>query len=397
MEQNVKKNYNLLKFLYGFRYYGDALYSCFFQLFLVYKGLGEENIGIIYAITPIMILLVNPIWTYFSKNVNINRIFTMVFTIIEGVIVILFTQASGFVLLAILTGLISMLTTPFYNLLDGFTGTFCDQNRLDYPIIRAIGSLTFAVSCAFGGYIIEWFSFEVALIIAGIIFILCSLIIHFIKPIKLQSVVKEKRDFKGLIKNKWFIFYCLFYVLTVVVSIIGDNFMGVYFKTVKNMSSGSYGILYCVIVLVEVATIFITSKFFKNANKSVLLIIAGLCYAIKAFAIAFNLPMPLLIIGVCVRGIAWGLILEVNIKYLIELIGVKNLTAGVLILASLQAVVQACFSIFGGKLIESVGYTPFYSLIGILCILATCFMIIISLIRKKSEKIIQNTPKIDIL
>ena len=132
-----------LKVLFFIRYFGDSFFFSFLQLFLAYKGLSESNIGFINSLRPMLVLFMNPFFSFLSKDVNQNRKIMRIITIIEGILIAFITKFDSFVILTIFVSLISMLDSPFYSLLDGFSVSFTHENNKKYSSFRVLGSLAY--------------------------------------------------------------------------------------------------------------------------------------------------------------------------------------------------------------------------------------------------------------
>ena len=76
------KQFNRLRILFFIRYFGDAFFFSFLQLFLAFKGLGESEIGFINSLRPLLVLFMNPFFALISKDVNQNRRIMKVITIV---------------------------------------------------------------------------------------------------------------------------------------------------------------------------------------------------------------------------------------------------------------------------------------------------------------------------
>ena len=118
--RNIEKEYLLLRIMTFFRYFGDCLFYGYFLLFLKSRGLTESTIGMVSALTPIIALISNPLWSHISKNANHNRRIMMVITVLEGIAILVFTQVNVVEMIALLTILVSFVGSPFYSLHDVF-------------------------------------------------------------------------------------------------------------------------------------------------------------------------------------------------------------------------------------------------------------------------------------
>lgn len=387
------KEFAILRILYFIRYFGDALFYSFFQIFLSYKGLSEGNIGMVASIAPITGIICNPFWNHLAKDVNSNKKIMKWITIIEGIFFLIFIPLDRLELICIITCLIAIVGSPFYTLMDGFASTYVEQNNIPYAKMRIMGSLAYVFGTILGGVFIESFDYKITIIIAAIIFILCSIIIHFLNPIPvLDNKENTKKDYKAILKNKNFYLYALFYLFTVTISVQGDNFMSLFLTKDCGLSTSTYGIVGGIIILFEVITMFIMSKIKYEGHEAKFLIFAGAMYFLRSFLLGFKLPIFLIIAIVFLRGISWGCVLAIHIKYLIKLVGLKNITAAIFILAIFTSIFSFIASNIFGRVIETIGYNFTYLIIGIICASATvlylCYLLIIN--RQKKEISIDN-------
>jgi len=227
------------KLFYFIRYFGDALFYPFMSLYFISKGVTEAELGLILAITPIATILVNPVWNFLARDMRAIRVILKVMTLIEGILIIVLTQISGFELYALVICLIAMLCSPFISIQDGFTATFANQNNIEYTSIRIHASIAYVVASAIAGLVIVYLGYTVLFVVAGMMFILTMLIAFWIKPLKdeLQRQNAPQRDIKALLRNREFYKYLIFYTLMVGAVRVGDSFFGVYMTGVKGLDA----------------------------------------------------------------------------------------------------------------------------------------------------------------
>lgn len=358
----------MLRIMTFFRYFGDCLFYGYFYLFLESRGLTENVIGMICAITPIVALLCNPFWNYLSKNANTNRKIMAVITILEGIFIISYTKVNVIELIALLTCLTSFVGSPFYSLHDGFIGTFAKTYKKDYTKIRFIGgfayfcgSLTAALILKLGGD-----NYNVLLIISGIIFILLSLFFVYIKPIDLtltDNGKEIKRNYKAILKNKTFIMYMLVYFMVVTVSFAADNFVGLFFTKELKVTSSIWSLIFSAILISEVIMMVILSKKSERINENIIWILITLFYPLRSLLFALDLPTPLIIAAALLRGVGYGLVLTVNMRCVEKICGIENVTAAFFIMAIFTAIIQAVSNFVFGNIISEIGYKAFFAVV----------------------------------
>ena len=370
MVRNIEKEYLMLRIMTFFRYFGDCLFYGYFYLFLESRSLSESTIGVITALTPIIALITNPLWSHLSKNANENRKLMIVITVLEGIAILLFTQVSVLELIALLTILVSFVGSPFYSLHDGFIGTFAQTYKKDYTKIRFLGTFAYFFGTIFAAIMLHLTSnnYDLLLLISGIIFVSISLFFISVKPIDLSLTkggAEVKRNYKSILKNKTFIIYMIVYFLVNTVAFASDNFAGMFFTNYYHLESSVWSLVFGAILLCEFFTMFILSKKTEKLNYNIIWVIISILYPLRSIMFALGLPLPIAICFSLLRGISYGLILVVNIRCIEKICGIENVTSALFVMAIFTAIVQALCNYVFGTVIEEIGYQPFFLIVGI--------------------------------
>ena len=103
--------------------------------------------------------------------------------------------------------------------------------------------------------------------------------------IDLDSQKKEvkKRNYKAIIKNKWFLLFALAYVFIGYLTLTSDSFISLVFTKVKGLSSGEYSLIHAGAILTEVLTIYALGRLKKNVNLNKLFLIAGIILFLRHY------------------------------------------------------------------------------------------------------------------
>jgi len=348
------------------------------SIYFISKEMSEQNLGIILAITPITTILVNPFWNYIVKDMKVSRMILKIMTLIEGLLIIILTQVSGFELHALIVGLIAFFCSPFIYIQDGYTSTFTNLKKIEYSSIRIYASIAYVIASAIAGFIIQYVGYEIPFVISGIFFASTALIAFWIKPIEKSMVQQEKkqRDFKSLLKNKEFYKYLIFYTIVIGSVRIGDSFFGVFLLDQSQFTLSGYGLLYSAFVFVEVLTLrYLSTKgtLFKERN---LIIFASLLFIIRFLTYALNLPIEVMIIFTMFRGLSWGTIIYTNIKYIIKIVKVENVTTAILIVTLAFSVYTGVGNFLSGTFIQNHGFYWLYLVNLILIAIGLLFFIV---------------------
>ncbi|MCK7489066.1 MAG: MFS transporter [Anaerotruncus sp.] len=202
----MERENSKFKFFYFIRYFADAFFYPFSSLYFLQKLGSNSNaeLGLLLAITPILTIVVNPIWTYFVKDMKVSRIILQVMTIVEGLLIFAITQVSTLEAYAIIIGLIAVLCSPYVSIQDGFTATFANQNKVEYSGIRIWASISYVVATLIGGYLGVYVGYDVLFLCAGILFALTALIAIWIKPLEKpsQDVIEAETGHQGAVAQR---------------------------------------------------------------------------------------------------------------------------------------------------------------------------------------------------
>ncbi len=350
------------KIFYFLRYFGDAFFYPFMSMYFISKGIGEENLGLILAITPITTILVNPFWNYIVKDMKTSRRILKIMTLLEGVLIILLTQVTGLELYALIVGLIAFFCSPFIGIQDGYTSTYTNIHKIEYSSIRIYASIAYVIASGIAGFTIQYIGYVVPFIISGVFFIMTTFIAFWIKPIEKNQVVIEKkqRDLKALLHNGNFFRYLIFYTIVVGAVRIGDSFFGVFLTNEIHLSLSGYGLLYSAFVLVEVITLrFLTLKGYIYKERTMILF-ASFLFLVRFITYSFNFSLEIMLVFTMLRGISWGTLIYTNIKYLIKIVKVENITTAILFMTLTFSLFTGIGNYFFGKLINVIGYQLLY-------------------------------------
>lgn len=370
------------------RFIGDAFFYPFYALFLKYIGKSDSEIGIVLMIIPLISIFISPLWSKFSKNVNYNKTFAIVFSLVEAVAIISLLAFTNLYLIIFVTVILGAINQPFYSLFEGFITVYTIEEKQSYSKIRLFGSLGYAIGVlisgalikATGKYIVSFFS------VFGL-FILVALILIFIKPLQIKEKKEETRgNFKELINNKNYLFFLFFYVITVATLFSGDSFWGVYFKY-RGIDESLFGLISLGVYLLEVFFLFILSKYGDKFKAVTIMAIIVFSNVIRFVIYGFDAPFWLLVLSSFLRGFTMAGILYIVVRHLGVYVKKENITLGIVLFSSFKNTLQMVITLTGGFVIESFNYNIFYFSLGAIGLLAILF---INLSQRKRDYVIMS-------
>lgn len=379
---NETNKYKLLSFI---RYLGDGFFYPFFALYLSSTKLVESKIGFILSISPLLGIIMNPIYSYFCKDIKQTRKCLRTVSILEAIMICIIPFTSDFYLLSILTLLIAIFGSCHYGLMDSLCAVYCNSTKINYSSIRVFGSGAYIIATAIGGYVCEYLGYTTSFIIAGILFILGGVIYEFLTPIDVNFETEdEKPKYKELLKNKHFVFFMIFYCLLLGNITTSNSFFSVYLES-RGVTKEVFGFVYSYFVLFEVIVLIVLNKYGKKLSNTKLLIFSCISLFIMVFVNFLYLPIPFILVFSAFRGIAYGIALHVTFDYVVSILSKKWATFGIMLCTLLQQIYTFIFNNINGNLIEKYSYKAFYMVSSIAAIIALILALIQHFINKKRQ------------
>ena len=108
-------------------------------------GKTPSEIGFILSITPILSILVNPVYANIFKKAKTVRKVLGIITLIEAIVIILIGYSSNFYLVSVLTVCLALSGSAHYGLMDSLINLYANQNNVNYSNIRMYGSIAYII------------------------------------------------------------------------------------------------------------------------------------------------------------------------------------------------------------------------------------------------------------
>ena len=372
------------------RYLGDGFFYPFFALYLQSRGLLESKIGFILSISPLLGILLNPIYSRICKKPIHTKRVLMIVTIIEGMLIALISLSKDFYLISTLTFLMAIFGACHYPLMDALIALYCDQTEINYSSIRVYGSFAYIIATSVSGMICKY-SFQISFFVSAFLFCLAGvfyLLIKRIEPKQEEAELveeKPKGDLKIVFKNKEFIFFIIVYMFLHGLTKTTDNFFAVYLES-RGIGAQGYGYIYSYFVFFEVITLIVLNKLIKKTiNTYVLLFISSLCLLARIIPNYLYMNIYAIIVLSALRGIGYAIILHTSYAYVIKILGERLSTRGTMIMMLFYSLFVFSFNNIFGLIIEKHSYKTFYFICAIMVLATTVLIGIKILIDKKKN------------
>ena len=364
---------NKYKILATIRYLGDGLFYPFFALYLRSREMTEAHIGFILSISPLLAILMNPIYSKICKKPKDTKNVLMLITILEGLCIASIAFIKDFYIISAITLLMAIFGACHYGLMDALTALYADQAKINYSSIRLFGSAAYIIATTIGGILCNT-SFKLSFILSGVLFIVSGAIYHILMPMEVEETneAPDNKDnsFIVVLKSKELWFFGLIYMLLLGTTKITDNFFSVYLES-RGLGAKEYGLIYSYFVLFEVISLIVFDKLLKKkANTYLWFLISCICLITRTLVNYLYLPIIVVVLITCLRGFGYAIILHI--------------TKAIMFLTLLYSIFVFAFNNIGGIVIEEYSYKTFY-MMGIIIVAFTMLLITIKLIIDKKR------------
>ena len=384
-KENVK-----YKILTAIRYLGDGFFYPFFALYLVTRGLAEARIGFILGISPLLAIIMNPVYSKICNNVKRLKNILGIISILEGLMIVLIGFSHDFYLITVLTLLMAIFGSCHYGLMDSLLAVYSDNTKQKYAGIRLYGSGAYIVATSIGGYVCKLINYQFSFGISSLLFIISGILYLLLKNIDVTEEInnEKKNDFneyKIILSNKRFVLFMIFYGVMMALIFSNNSFFPTYLET-RGIDSDGYGLVYGYFVATELILLLIFTKIKKKLPPYLLLIISSLTLILRIIPCYLYMDVWVVILLSGLRGIGYAIILHISFQYVVSLLGETKATKGIMLATLIYSILLFAFNNVNGIIIENYDYKTFYFINLIAALILLCYSIIIAIYNKKVEK-----------
>ena len=390
-KENIK-----YKFLTAIRYLGDGFFYPFFALYLVTTGLTEARIGFILGISPLLAIIMNPIYSKICNNVKKLRIVLGIISILEGLIILLIGLFNDFYVISALTLLMAIFGSCHYGLMDSLLAIYSDNTKQNYSGIRLYGTGAYMVATTVGGYICKIINYQVAFGVSCALFIISGIMYLALKTVDIEEEknIEKKKDlseYKIILRDKRFVLFMVYYGIMMALIFSNNSFFPTYLET-RGIDSDGYGLVYAYFVSTELISLLIFTKIKLKTSPYILLIISSLTFVIRIIPCYFNSPVWVVVALSGLRGIGYAIILHVSYQYVVSLLGESKATKGIMLASLIYSTFLFAFNNANGLLIEKYSYEIFY-LINLIAALVLLGYSVLIYVYNKRVQTLNNSPQ----
>ncbi|WP_261807536.1 MFS transporter [Paenibacillus sp. N3.4] len=366
----MKTRDSLLK-LFTFSFFMTmGIVVTFFPLYFDYKGYTKIQIGLLYAIGPLIGIATNLLWGYLSDRFQTVKKIMIILIAGQLVTALLVFTAGWFSLLYICLAMFFFFQQPVNSLNDSQLMLSIRTSGKSYASFRIWGSIGFAVSAGGFGMLLRYYGTGLTPMLC-LLTISCSLIIVFLLKDARQS--GKKMEFGGMIniiRSRRFIWFLLLVIIMSVSHRFNDGFLALYMRQL-GASDSLIGYAWMTSALSEIPVFFFLSKQGHRFKELPLLAFAGVMYAVR-FLIMGSIHNPSWVIGIqLMHSLTFGIFLFTANRYISQIIPDEYRSSGQAIFAVAWSSVAGLISgTLGGWIFDSSGGSTVYYIAACLSIVS---------------------------
>ena len=218
------------------------------------------------------------------------------------------------------------------------------DSELDFPLIRAFGSLSYALSGLVFGKIFSIYSFKASLIGLPLILAFMAVICFLTPEPSLKTKAREKtkiRDHLSILKNPLFDFFLLFQALGMGILLVCDTYIPVLILDMGGTTADS-GLATFVLCMTEfICGLFFTRICTKLGTNNTIAI--GLCgFAIKLVLISY-MPTPKLVVLACLtQAVSYCFFMPGKMQFVQENVQTQDVGTALYLCQLMQSLTAVC-------------------------------------------------------
>lgn len=358
-------------------------FSSYASVYLQNNGFSSSQLGMLNSVSSTVAIFATMLWGIISDKINSIKK-TFIIALVSSTI---FFAITPFISPSLnIWAILMFIYYPFTNLfrcsvctlLDNLTVRNCSEKRLNYGIIRALGSFTYTVGSIIVVSVIADVGVSNSFWISGLLTIPAIIFLFFSDDPKALTNTKKgekiKVNPKELFKNYYYMTFMIFTAI-LYIPLCGEYSFITYFMEDVGVSNSNFAALLAVRAAMEIPFLALIVKLRKRFKLKHMIMAACVFMAIECIGnglFVHDLP-GVLIFGACF-GLGNGLFIGTVSQYLYRLAPDHLKATAQTIYAAVTSVAGILGNLVGGFGYQLLGGRTFYILLGIIILVAVSFL-----------------------
>jgi PPP family 3-phenylpropionic acid transporter len=353
-----------------FSYSTAAMIVSFIPLYFLERGYSEQQIGIIYAIGPLMSIFANILFGMASDKLRTIKKLLILLLFGQLVMISILLPVEHFAVVCLVMMGFYFFQTPINPLTDSMILLSSQYTGKPYALIRIFGSLGFAATAYSLGLLLKHIgsNWTMPLALLTIAITLC-----LVFGLKDYQATSRKMDFSGFFKLLRQRNIVIFFLLVLAISIphrMNEGFLAV---TMRHLgaSDSLVGLSWLMSSLSEIPVLFLLGKYGHKFKELPLLMIASIMYAVRLWFVSDIQDPRWALAAQAMHSITFGIYFSTALRYISRIIPDEFRASGQAVYAVVWTGLAGAISgFFGGFIYEQFGRESFFRMGSIIAMVA---------------------------
>ena len=327
--------------------------SIYLQDTLHYTG---QQIGLFYSLAALIVVISVPIFGVLADRLRSPKVIYIICASFAIVFLIPYSLVKPFYIITTLYILINGIRSALVPLLDTIALDYCAQTKVNFGILRSLGSFSFICASLITGFLLEKFSDFTSLFLY-IHMISLSLSIYFSffqKNTYMNSEVSNnfKEDFMQLLKNRQFLLAITIMGLSYGIIQVSQAYLSL---SITDLGGGAdiIGISFFFLVIPEVIFFSLVIKLSKKINHIYLMLVGTMYLLLRWIVLIFTNSIPILLVASTAHGIVMAFTIIVGFDLIKKIVKPHLISSAMSLYTALANVFFAIISYSAGLLMDA--------------------------------------------
>lgn len=358
----------------------------YFAAFLSGMGYNEEQVGVLYSVMGAVCLVLQPLFgVIFDKTGRFRLIVSLTFALYT-LAAFAFAHAASVFLVGILFAAANGVASMLIGFVDNWEKRLgARYDFIDYPKMRGIGSVIYAVAALGIGYLLDGFGYSLSpyIVLAGSVVAVVAA--FFIPNPPVDAVrVRLKEAVKHLTKSRDYMLFVLVMFLTMLSAMSTIAYLP-FLNAELGGTSVDIGYVYFISTVVEALMMFFTTRLVKRFGVERMLLVGMAGHFLRCVCFALSGSTAMLYLSSLLQAISWGITLPVWVIYIYEIVSRDYFaTAHLLSLSAAYSGSHLIGGVIYGQLAAAVGVRQMLAILSVPALLAAVIFFIH--IRRKRKR-----------
>lgn len=350
-------------------------------------GLSGGQIGLIMSLSPVVMIVIQPVWGLLSDWSQKPRLLLTLATLITSLVGVIYSFANVYVALIIVAIILSMFQSAMIPISDSITLNYVQKTKGNYGSFRLWGAVGFAVAVLVAGRMAETFGNSVIFYIFSAVLLIAAIFSFRLPEESQQSVQTSLLDgVKSLRKQRKYVLF-LFTTFLILGPILANNsYFGLFVKDIGGTLTG-IGLAFLLAAGSEAPFMQFANRFISKLGMMKVLLIAALISMVRWYFYYFEPSLVLVYLTTIAQGFSVGLFIPAALQYVRDIAPKEVRVTAISIYSAVGNGLGSWFCIYvGGLLLEWFSIQTVYLFYGMLTSVGIVTLFVISRLERNESK-----------